>query len=69
MKSCAIGRTGGKVETMKIYLVQIGNLNAQHNYKVKASSEKAAKQIALNRHKELGRSISDSDNVYIKRIG
>jgi len=54
---------------MKIYLIEIGNINAQFRYKVKASSEKTAKQIAINRHKELGRIISDDDKVYIKRIG
>lgn len=53
---------------MKTYLVQIGNLNAQHSYKVKANSEKIAKEIAIKRHKELERSLTDN-NVYIKRIG
>lgn len=54
---------------MKTYLVQIGNMNGQHNYKVKASSEKNAKEIAIRRHKELGRTISADDNVYVQQRG
>ena len=54
---------------MKVFLVQIGNLNGQHNYKVKASSETAAKKIALNRHKELDRKIGENDRVYVRRVG
>lgn len=51
---------------MKTYLIQIGNMNAQHNYKVKAHSEKSARAIAIKKHKELGRSIEDK-RVYIVR--
>ena len=53
---------------MKTYLVQIGNINAQYNYKIKANSEKTAKQIAIKRHKELDRKLAGY-NIYIKRIG
>lgn len=49
---------------MKTYLIQIGNINGQHNYKVKAKSEKSAKQLAISRHKELGRSL-ENKRVYI----
>lgn len=49
---------------MKTYLIQIGTINGQHNYKVKAKSEKSAKQLAISRHKELGRSL-EGQRVYI----
>lgn len=51
---------------MNIYFVQIGSLNFQNNYKVKAKTEKDAKEIALKRHKELGRSLKDC-KVYISK--
>ena len=53
---------------MNTYLVQIGNLNAQNNYKVKAKTEKAAKEIALKRHKELGRN-TENCKVYVSIRG
>lgn len=49
---------------MKTYLIQIGNMNGQYNYKVKANSDKSAKQLAISRHKELGRSL-ENKRVYI----
>lgn len=51
---------------MKTYLIQIGNMNAQHNYKVRAQSEKDAKALAIKRHKELDRSMEDK-KVYVVR--
>lgn len=44
---------------MKTYIIQIGNMNAQNNYKVKADSVKEAKDIAVNHHKKLGRSLEN----------
>lgn len=52
---------------MATYLVQIGNINFQNNYKVKSKTEKSAKELAIKRHKELGRSFKDC-NVYVKRV-
>lgn len=51
---------------MKTYLIQIGNMNGQHNYKVKANTDKSAKATAVKRHKELGRSL-EGKRVYISR--
>lgn len=52
---------------MATYLVQIGNINFQNSYKVKSKTEKSAKELAIKRHKELGRSFKDC-NVYVKRV-
>lgn len=52
---------------MKTYLIQIGNINGQHNYKVKASTEKSAKKTAIERHKELGRSL-ENKRVYVAMV-
>ena len=48
----------------KTYVIQIGNMNGQHTYKVDADSVAEAKESALNFHKNLGRS-KESDNVYV----
>ena len=50
---------------MKTYIIQIGSMNGQHNYRVKASSSKHAKEIAIKRHNELGRVIKSIDRVYV----
>lgn len=52
---------------MKTYLIQIGNMNAQNNYKVKANSEKSAKEIAIKHHKKLGRNLEDK-KVFVTRV-
>ena len=40
---------------MKTYLIEIGNMNAQNRYKIKASSSKSAIATAIKTHKEYGR--------------
>lgn len=47
---------------MRKYYVEIcyGHLGGQYRYMVKAKDEKAAKRIAIKRHKELGRSMDYS---------
>lgn len=49
---------------MKTYHISIGNMNGQHNYKVKANDVKQAKAIAIKQHRELGRKKS-TDKVYV----
>lgn len=50
---------------MSTYLVQIGTLNFQNNYKVKAKTQKEAKVKAIKLHEEKGRSM-DGCNVYVR---
>ena len=50
----------------KIYVIQIGNMNGQHTYKVDADSVVEAKKSALNYHKSLGRPYNkDIHNIYV----
>ena len=49
---------------LKTYLIQIGNMNAQHNYKIKARSKKNAEAIAIKKHEELGRDMKDK-KIYV----
>lgn len=54
-------------ETVKTWSVQIGTINSQWRYKVKAQTEKIAKDIAVKRHKELGRDLSGK-GIFATRI-
>ena len=50
---------------MRIYYIQIGDMNGQNNYTIKTNGgEKRAKALAWKRHKELGRR-TENVNVYV----
>lgn len=49
---------------MKIFVIQIGNMSGQYNYRIKANNSKRAKELAVKRHAELGRS-KTADRVYV----
>ena len=50
---------------MRIYYIQIGDMNWQNNYTIKTNGgEKRAKALAWKRHKELGRR-TENANVYV----
>lgn len=50
---------------MKLYYIQIGTMNGQNNYTIKTNGgAKRAKELALKRHKELGRR-TEGVNIYV----
>ena len=50
------------------YLVEIGTINAQNRYVVKARTPQSASRQAMKKHKECGRNI-DGQRVWVTMIG
>ena len=50
-----------------VYRVEIGTINGYHAYKVITTSETRAKAMAIKRHKELGRKLTEDDKVFAEK--